>query len=272
MNPTILDADGISALVGPFAYAFGLALVRIGALVMTTPLFSTPMVPAHAKMGLVGTLTLLVIVTTSAVPAAVPEDVFNIAGAVLREAIVGGVMGLAVMVLFGALAFTGQIVGIQMGFAIANVVDPSTHQQVGVVAQVLNLLGLMLFIVFDGHLMMLRALFESFHLVPLGGAVLRGAIVTDEIVRLGSLLFSLGLQIALPTVCVVLLVNVGLATIARTVPQVNIFVIGFLFTISLGLLVLGLSLPSTAVVFSHLIEEAVQTALRLGHSFSPMAR
>lgn len=271
MTPTVLDADSIFAVVGPYVYAFSLVLVRIAALVATTPIFSAPAIPIPSKMGLVGVLTLLVMVSTGPMPAPGPLEPVGLTGAVLSEAIVGGTMGLAVMVLFGALAFTGQLVGIQMGFAIANVVDPTTFQQVGVVAQVLNLLGLMLFLVFDGHLLMLRALFDSFELVPLGGAVFQTGPIVGELVRLGSELFSIGLRIALPTVCVVLLVNVGLATIARTVPQVNIFVIGFLFTISLGLLVLGLSLPSTALLFEDLVENAIRTVLRLMHGFAPRA-
>ena len=86
-------------------------------------------------------------------------------------------------------------------------------------------------------------------------------------VRQGGLLFSVGLKIALPVVCVVLLVNVGLATIARTVPQVNIFVIGFLVTISLGMLVLGFAIPATASVFETVIEDAIRGSIRITKMF-----
>jgi flagellar biosynthetic protein FliR len=181
--------------------------------------------------------------------------------------LIGGVMGLAVMVVFGALALAGQMIGIQMGFAIASVVDPATYQQVGVLAQVLNLMGLMLFLLFDGHLMLLHALFDSFHHVPLGLANPDVQALTGEMVKQGGVLFHVGLRIALPVACVVLLVNVGLATIARTVPQVNIFIIGFLITISLGLLIFAASIPASAHVFQEVMLEAIETAVRMSRMF-----
>jgi flagellar biosynthesis protein FliR len=266
---TVLDAEGLFAIFGPWMYAAGLVLTRIGALVMTTPVFSSPAVPGPVKMALVGSLTLLVMVSTGPIPAPGPLNAIGIAMAVISEAVVGGVMGLSILVVFGALAFCGQMVGIQMGFAMANVMDPNTFQQAGVLAQLLNLLALMLFLVLDGHLMLLRALFDSFQLVPLGGASPQVGAITNEIVQQGSFLFEIALRIALPTACVVLLVNVGLATIARTVPQVNVFVIGFMITISLGVLVLSLSLPGAASVFEEIIMAALQTVLRMVRYMTP---
>lgn len=258
-----LDAEGLFAVFGPMFLSFGLALTRIGALVATTPLFSSPTVPTPVKAGLVGALTLFVMFSMGPSPHLASLGALQIAAAIVTEIVVGAIMGLAVSVLFGALAFAGQLIGIQMGFAIASVVDPTTFQQVGVLGQVLNLLGLMLLLVFDGHLMLLNALFHSFEVVPLGAASPNGTLIVREVVRQGGLLFTLGLRIALPVACVVLLVNVGLATIARTVPQVNIFVIGFLLTIGLGLLVLGLSIPATAMVFETMVEEAIRSATRM---------
>lgn len=265
--PTIFDAETIFAVLGPWVLGFGLILTRTAGLVLATPLFSSPLVPSMTKAGLVGVLALVVTISTGPPVAPVELNTLSIAGAMVHEGIVGAVMGLAVAVAFGALHFTGQMVGIQMGFAIANVVDPSTFQQVGVVAQLLNLMGLSLFLVFDGHLLILRAFFQSFEVAPLGALEPDGGLIIGELVRQGGLLFSLGLKIALPVVCVVLLVNVGLATIARTVPQVNIFVIGFMITISLGLILLGLALPATAVVFEQLIEDAIRSAIQLSKMF-----
>lgn len=259
----MLDFDGVMAVFGPWFLSFGLVLTRIAALVATTPLFSSPAIPTQVKAGLVGVLTLLVMLSTGPVAQLPHLSALSLGAAVVSEALVGAVMGLAVMVVFGALSFTGQLIGVQMGFAIANVVDPTTYQQVGVLGQVLNLLGLMLLLVFDGHLMLLRALLESFQTVPLAGANPNSGLIVGELVRQGGLLFSLGLRIALPVACVVLLVNVGLATIARTVPQVNIFVIGFLLTISLGLLVLALSMPATALLFEEMLKEAIRSSIRL---------
>ena len=86
----------------------------------------------------------------------------------------------------------------------------------------------------DGHIMMLQALFQSFDIIPLGSATIQTQPLMGDLITMGSDIFSLGLKMGLPVICVVLLVNVGLATLART-SQVNIFILGFLITISIGL-------------------------------------
>jgi len=259
----VLDFQGINAVFGPWIISFALIVVRIGALIIVAPLFSMKSVPVIIKAGLVATLSLMVMSTLQPRLDLVQLGALELGGAVLIEAVVGGIMGLSLMMLFAALAFTGQLIGIQMGFAIANVVDPTTRQQSGILAQILNLFGLALFLAVDGHLYLLQALFQSFDTVPLGGAAPQHNLIVATLVQQGSEIFSLGLKIGLPVVCVVLLVNCGLATLARTVPQVNIFVIGFLITISIGLLVLGLAIPSTGAVFKGLIEDAVTKAVML---------
>ena len=120
----------------------------------------------------------------------------------------------------------------------------------------------------DGHLTVLRAIFDSFLVVPLGGATPHGGAIIEMLVAEGAAMFSLGLKIALPISCVVLLVNVALATIARTVPQVNIFVLGFLFTIALGMLVLWYSLPYTAGVFENMLEDAIRKGIHMTRLFN----
>ena len=253
----VINAEGVFAVLGPYVFAFCLALTRVSALFTTTPLFNSPTVPRTIKAALVGILTLFVMITTDPTGPDIKMDAFTILGAIAVEAIVGAIMGLGIMVLFGALQFTGQLIGIQMGFAIANVVDPTTFQQVGVLSQFLNLLGLMLFVSLDGHLLVLQALFESTQLIPLGTGNPNGSLIIGELVTYGSKIFSMGLRIGLPVVGVVLLVNVGLATLARTVPQVNIFILGFLITITIGIIILGLALPSTAFVFGRFLEESL---------------
>lgn len=262
-----LDFQGISAVVGPWFIAFTLVMARIGAIFIATPIFSTPLIPMPAKIGIVSCLTILVLSFVSPPLSFINMTNLDLIICLILEVIVGAVMGLGLMVLFGALAFAGQLVGIQMGFAIANVVDPVSYQQVGVLAQLLKMLGLALFVALDAHLLVLRALFESFDVVPLGGAIPQSDTIIAVLVEQGSQLFSLGLKLALPISCVVLLVNVALATIARTVPQVNIFVLGFLFTIGLGLLILLYSVPYTANVFEVMLQDAIRTGVKMTRLF-----
>ena len=141
----LLDYQGIYAVFEPWILSFGLALVRIGTLFITTPVFSMSMIPNTIKAAMVALLTLVAMSNVQPIPYITQLNAIEIGGAILTEACVGGVMGISVMFLFGALAMAGQLIGIQMGFAIANVVDPTTNQQNGVLAQLLNLMGLVSF-------------------------------------------------------------------------------------------------------------------------------
>ena len=137
-----LSFEGIVAVVGPwFEIAFTLTAGRISAMFIATPIFATPLVPNQAKIGLVATRGILALSTTSPSLALMTLTPLQLATAMFAELVLGGVMGMGLMILFAALAFAGQLVGIQMGFAIANVVDPISSRQVGVLAQVLNLFG-----------------------------------------------------------------------------------------------------------------------------------
>lgn len=263
-----LTFEGLVAIIGPWFIAFTLTAARISAIFIATPIFATPLIPGQAKIGLVTVLSILALSTSSPSLALINLTPLELFTCMFSELILGSVMGLGLMILFAALAFAGQLVGIQMGFAIANVVDPISSRQVGVLAQVLNLFGLALFLALDGHLTVLRAVFDSFSVVPLGGAVPQGASIINILVSEGGQMFALGLKLALPISCVVLLVNVALATIARTVPQVNIFVLGFLFTIALGLLVLWYSLPYTAGVFEHMLADSIRKGIAMTQLFN----
>ena len=136
----------------PWILTFALAAVRVGTLFVIAPLFSMRTIPTVIKLGAVASISLIVMSTIQPRLELMQLGAWEVAGAVLTEAVVGGVMGFAVMILFAAIAFTGQLIGVQMGFAIANVVDPSTQQQSGILSQVLNIFALALFLATDGHL------------------------------------------------------------------------------------------------------------------------
>ena len=159
---TTLDFEGVAAVIGPWFLAFSLALVRISAIFIATPVFATPLIPTPAKIGLTASVAILALSVANPTVALMNLNAADFLICGVQELVVGSVMGIGLSIMFGALAFAGQLVGIQMGYAIANVVDPVSSQQVGVLAQLLNLLGLALFVAFDGHLLvLLRALYFS---------------------------------------------------------------------------------------------------------------
>jgi flagellar biosynthetic protein FliR len=258
-----MDAQGIFAVFGPYMVLFALILARISALVVTTPFFNSQTIPMPVKMGLVGILTVFVMILRPTLPDIGQLETVRIIGLIGAEMLIGALMGTAVSIAFGALGMAGQLIGTQMGLSMANMMDPISFQQTGLMGQVLNILALLLFLVFDGHLMMLRALFESFELAPLAGFAPRSGQILTDLILLGGSVFEIGLRMAFPVVVAILFINFGLAIIARTVPQVNVFQLGFIITIGLGLLVMAYSLPGFGRLFHTVVENSIRAALRM---------
>jgi len=129
------------------------------------------------------------------------------------------------------------------------------------VGTVLNAVTLLLFLAFDGHLMLLKALFDSWEVVPLNKVWPNAEVILPELVRVGGRLFEIGLRLALPVVVATTFINIGLAIIARTVPQVNVFQLGFILTMLVGITMLGLSLPGLNVVIKNMLNEGLRSAV-----------
>jgi len=160
------------------------------------------------------------------------------------ESALGVLLGLVAQFIFAGVQLGGQLAGIQMGFGIANLIDPQSHAQVTIIAQWQQLMTLLAFLVLDAHHLLIRALLESFRTAPPGAVGLAAAGVGRAVELAGSL-FVLGARIAAPVLIVLLLTNGALGVLARTIPQLNVFVVGFPVNVGVGLLVLGASLPFT---------------------------
>jgi flagellar biosynthetic protein FliR len=222
---------------------FLLVLARIGGLMVAAPMFGHVLVPVRVRAGLA---VVLAAVLTPAVPpvAEAATSVWALAGLAVVESAVGVALGLVAQFVFAGVQLGGQIAGNQMGFGLVNLIDPQTHAQVTIVAQWEQLLVLLLFLVLDIHHLLIRALLGSFQAAPPGAVVLTAASLR-AVVGLAADMFAVGVRIAAPVLIALLLTNGALGVLARTVPQLNVFVVGFPLSVGVGLVVLGASLPFT---------------------------
>lgn len=223
---------------------FLLVVARLSGLVLASPIFGHGLVPVRVRAGLVGVLALAL---APVVPSARLDDAASpwaLAGLIAVEGIVGVTLGLLAQLIFAGVQLGGQVAGIQVGFGIANVIDPMTETGATVLAQWQQLAALLAFLALDVHHVLLRAVLASFHAAPVGGVVLDGALL-QGVVAHGASLFAVGVRIAAPVLIVMLLVNGALAVLARTIPQLNVFAVGFPVNVGVGLIVVGASLPFT---------------------------
>lgn len=179
------------------------------------------------------------------------RELVEIALAVLREMVIGILVGLLASLLFAAVQTAGQMIGFQMSFAVANVVDPVTSLQVPLIAQFYYMLAILLFLAFGAHRWVFKALAESFNLIPLAGFT-PGEGLLELMLRYSSAIFSTAIKIAAPLMAALLLSDVSLGVVARTAPQMNIFIVGMPLKILLGMLLMSFSFPYLATMLGGL--------------------
>lgn len=228
-------------------------LTRILGLIATAPLFGNLSVPIRVKIGLGIMLTLVIAPTVPALPAADPMSLTGLL-IVMQQLVIGLAIGFAMRVVMAAVEMAGEAAGLTMGFGFATFFDPQTRGRSSALAQFLALLALMIFLALNVHLMLLETLAQSFVSLPIAATPTGGGGMRQLAVW-GGLIFSSGLQLALPIIAALLLTNIALGILTRAAPQLNLFGIGFPVTLGAGFIVLMLSLPYLATPLERLFEQ-----------------
>ena len=226
----------------PQLQLFFLVFLRVGAILMSIPIFDSRGIPFLFKIALAfaTAIVLFPLLKLDVVP--VTNDLFTLGIGVAGEIFLGLAIGFSVKLIFAGIQLAGQLAGYQMGLAIANVMDPATSEQVPLLAQFNNLIGLLVFLSINAHYWFIKALTESFRLVPPLN-VNFGNSLMDQFIRLSGNMFVIALQVGAPVIAAMLLTSVAFGLIARTVPQMNVFIVAMPLKIGVGLLFIGFGLP-----------------------------
>ncbi|MCG7923717.1 MAG: flagellar biosynthetic protein FliR [Candidatus Thiodiazotropha lotti] len=248
----IFSEAQLNALIATYFWP----MVRISAMLLAAPLFSSRQIPARLRLVLMMMIAFLVAPTLPEMPSA---DVLSHSGLIimLQQLLIGIMMGFILQMVFGALVFGGQVIAYSMGLGFASMVDPANGVQVPVVSQFYLILATLLFLIFNGHLHAIELVADSFVTMPVAmDGISRNNLI--DLVAWGSRLFAGGLIIALPIVGAMLMVNMGMGVVMRAAPQLNIFSVGFPITMLLGFALIWVSLPNAMSVFTDLQDEAFQ--------------
>ncbi|MEW5701261.1 MAG: flagellar biosynthetic protein FliR [Candidatus Zixiibacteriota bacterium] len=225
------------------------ALFRVGGFFVTAPFWGDRTIPTRVRIPAALALTLTIGPIISASVPAAPPSVLTITAWAAHELIIGGLIGFCFAVLFWAVRAAGDIIGLQMGFAIAVAIDPNSPDQVSLIGEFKYILALLLLLMMDGHHLMITALVDTYRVIPVGGGAFHGP-VAELVIRLSATFLVTAVKLGAPVVVTLLLTDVALGIVSRTVPQMNIFVVGFPLKIGVGLLVLGAALPLVAQTFT----------------------
>lgn len=239
-----------------FLAGFLWPLMRIGSVFMAAPIFSSRQVPARWRAALAVMITWIVM---PILPPAPVVEIFSHEAMLiaLQQIAIGVVMGFILQLVFAALIFAGQVVAYSMGLGFASMVDPQNGVQVPVISQFYLILTTLLFLVLNGHLILIELVVDSFKTVPVAvDGITRNTLW--DIVIWGGRVFSGGLLMALPIVTALLVVNLGMGIITRAAPQLNIFAVGFPMTMMIGFIAMWVTLPEVLHNFGELVNEGFQ--------------
>ncbi len=221
------------------APTFLFVLVRAGGILFAAPIFGAFNVPMRIKFGLTFLIALILTPLTPFVP--MPENLISLVLSVGGEVLIGVSIGLVIRFIFVGVEFAGQLASFQMGIGMATAYDPLNAAQVTVLGRLMSIITLLIFLSVNGHLMVIMALKKSFDVIPPYGFTFTPGLM-ESIIVFSKEIFILAVKVAAPVIAILLFVNLSMGVMARSVPQLNMFVIGFAVTILAGFVVLALSL------------------------------
>lgn len=251
----------LSAVIG-LLLQFFFAMLRIGAFLMAAPLFGGRFVPLQIRIVSTVALTLPVM---AFVDLPEPEALATLQAIpmMFTELAIGLSSGLILTILFGAAAVAGDRIATTAGLGFASQVDPGSGAQTPVVSQLFMLFLLAIFLAEDGHLAAIRIVLDSYANLPPGAPLHVMPMIGAGLEAAGGMFF-VGMQLMLPAISVLLLVNVVVGVLTRSAPQLNIFSFGFPMTLMVGIGILFLTAPRLGDALSHLVMRALE-ALALMH-------
>jgi flagellar biosynthetic protein FliR len=242
---------------------FLLVLARIGAMMLLAPMFGSSALPPRVRALLAVAITLLVVPVELDKHVSLPESAGGYLVQLGAEALIGLSLGLGVTILFSGLQIAGQVISQMSGLQLGDVFSPGVDANLPLVSHLMFFVSLAVFLAIGGHRQLVAALLDTYEWMPAGQAAMsQGAL--EAMTSLLTQSFVLGLRAAAPTLMALLLSTIMLGLISRTVPQLNMMVLGLGLNTAVLLVMIGATLGATAWVFQEQLGSAIEL---LGDSF-----
>ncbi len=212
---------------------FALIMMRMSGMILLNPIFGRRNIPMTAKSGLIIVLT-LTLYSASAESAFEVASTLELGFLLMKEFVVGYVIGYTMELFFFAITFGGFVIDFQLGLTMATVYDPQSNSQVAVTGGVLQTWFMLVFFATDAHLALMKILITSADIVPYGGIVITQGLAS-RMIEIFLQCVDLGVRLSLPILAAEFLVEVGIGIMNKVVPQISIFVINIQLKIIVGL-------------------------------------
>jgi flagellar biosynthesis protein FliR len=240
--------------------SFMLVIARVAPLFLVAPMFSSKMIPGRVK-GIAAVGLAVGIAPLAMKGGRVPLDVMGLGSLMIKELLVGLAFAYALSVLFAAVSAAGSLADTLIGFSFGALVDPITGTNASVLSQAYSLVGIAVFIAINGDAWVIQGLHRTYELVPLVGYPALGPMVAG-VQHAFTGIFIAAVELAAPVLLAVIITDAAFGAVARVVPQLNVFAVGFPAKVTVGLLVIGVSLPFAAGWISDQLQGSVSAALQ----------
>lgn len=236
-------------------------LFRISAFFMVVPLIGTRLVPVRVRLSFAIAVTLVVMPLLPPLPS-VDGLSLSLYIMIAEQLLIGFSLGFFVQILFQVVVLGGQIISYQMGLGFASITDPTNGISVVVLSQFYAMMTMMLFLSLNGHLVLIDVIVDSFRIIPVGAGTV-STVVLERVFLSGSWLFAAATLMAMPAIIALLIVNFAFGIMTKAAPQLNIFAIGFPFTMVFGIFIVWVSMTGFLGQYQRFAEEALDALSRL---------
>ncbi|MGI6122593.1 MAG: flagellar biosynthetic protein FliR [Acetivibrionales bacterium] len=232
---------------------FLLVLVRITGMFFLSPIFGRRNIPNNYKVGFCFVFS---IIAANSVPVPELTNYVSLTAYVVliaKELLVGLMLGFISYMLFSSIYIAGQLIDMRIGFGMVSVFDPLTNVQIPITADFYVIVAIVMMLVTDSHHLLIQAIVDSYNILPIGGAIFEGNVVT-QIIKLFTTAFSLGFKIAAPVTVTILVTDISLGIVSKSMPQLNVFMLGMPIKIILGLTIIFITIGAFKGIVNVIIQ------------------
>lgn len=243
---------------------FLVILARMAAMIGALPIFTSSQAAMRLRLGLAAAVSVLLFPVLDIRLSGQQTTALGFGLVIAQETLLGLLMGFTTQLLFFAVQLGGTIVGYQMGFAAANILDPQNQQQIPLLSQFQNVFAILIFLALNVHHLILRVMARSYDILPPGGLDFSGGAVTF-FARMTGEMFALGLQLIAPCMVVLMLSMFILGIMSRVFSQLQVFLLSFPINISLALIIIGLSMEMVLTIMEQEFNTLQERLLQILH-------
>jgi len=241
---------------------FMFIVARIAGIFLLAPVFSARTFPAAGKIALIIWMSAVLWFVVPVSPA-LPDGSVMISLFLIKELSIGLILGFICHMLFAAIQSAGDIIDLQMGMSIATALDPTTGTVTTILGKLLFYVSLTVFLILNGHHLLLSAVNQSFTVIPVGAPIVFSQQLVLQMINIGSSMLLIAVQLASPALLLIFISDFSFGIVSRVAPQVNVFMLGFQVKPTLGLLAVLFSLPLLISNISVIISQMAQEMVRM---------